>query len=329
MNVSKLAGEVAKGRIRPAYLLAGNEPLLRDAALEAIEAAVLASGPRDFNFDRLETDASTPARLEEAIGTLPLMAARRLVVVRESEGRGGGFDEGWGRAIEHAIERLATLGSESHAVLVVIGRKVDRRSRWVKAFRDPATLVECDAPTAGRELEAFLEQEARRIGVDLTADAAALLAERIGPNLLLLRQELEKLLLHVGEGGRIDRAAVLLAVSAVAEESIWELTDAIGQGRPADSLSQLAQMLARGEASQAILGALASHFRRLVRVGHGESVPAPPFVARKLEGQARRFGSARLLAALRAIHRADVELKGAGRLRPERALEQLVVQLSS
>lgn len=326
MNLSNLTTELAKGRLRPAYLLAGNEALLRDAALEALEAAVLASGPRDFNFDRLETDASTSARLEEAIATLPLMAPRRLVVLREGAGRGGSLDEAWGRAIERALE---TLRAEATAVLVVVVRKVDRRSRWVKAFREPAVVVECDAPTASGELEAFVEGESRRIGVDLTADAAALLAERIGPNLLLLRQELEKLLLHAGEGGRIDRAAVELAVSSVAEESIWELTDAIGQGRAAESLSQLAQMLARGEASQAILGALASHFRRLARVGHGEAVPAPPFVARKLEGQARRFGPARLLAALRAIHRVDVELKGAGPLRPERALEQLVIQLAS
>lgn len=325
MNVSKLTSELAKGTLRPAYLLAGDEPLLRDAALEALESAVLAAGPRDFNLDRLEADASTPARLEEAIATLPLMAARRLVVLREGSGRSGGLDEAWGRAVERA---LATLTDSATAVLVVVARKVDRRSRWVKAFREPAVLVECDAPTSNDELARFLERDARRIGVDLTADAVALLAERIGPNLLLLRQELEKLCLHVGEGGRVDRAAVELAVSSVAEESIWDLTDAIGQGRTTDSLSQLAQMLARGEASQAILGALASHFRRLTRVGHGETVPAPPFVSRKLEAQARRFGPARLLAALRAIHRADVDLKGAGRLRPERALEQLVIQLS-
>jgi DNA polymerase III delta subunit len=64
-------------------------------------------------------------------------------------------------------------------------------------------------------------------------------------------------------------------------------------------------------------------------VEQGEPIKGPPFVVRKLEQQARRFPSARLLGCLRAIHRADVELKGAGVLRPERALEQLVIQLAS
>jgi DNA polymerase-3 subunit delta len=326
MNVAKLEAELVKGKIRPAYLLVGDEPLLRDAALDAIEARVLADGPRDFNFDRLDTDSTSPARLEEALGTLPLMAKQRLVLLREAGGRSGGIDEAWSRAIERVLEGL---GQDATAILVVVVRKADRRSRWVKAFRDPAAEVDCNAPTSSRELHDFLGRESRRIGVDLTADAVQLLCERIGPNLLLLRQELEKLLLHVGDGARVDRAAVQLAVSNVAEESIWDLTDAIGQGRASDSLVQLAQMLGHGEASPAILGALASHFRRLIRVGQGDSVPGPPFVARKLEQQARRFSSPRLLACLRAIHRTDVELKGASVMPPERALEQLVIQLSS
>lgn len=326
MKLSELAAELAKGRLRPAYLVVGEEPLLRDAALAAIEARALADvTARDFNFDRLDVGSVSPARLEEALGTLPMLARQRLVVVREGDGRSGGFDESWSVVFERV---LAATGDAPSAILVVVARKVDRRSRWVKAFSGSAVLVECDAPTGARELEEFLTHEARRLGIDVTADAVDLLCERIGPHLLLLRQELEKLALHVGDGGRIDRAVVALAVSSVAEESIWELTDAIGQGRAADSLATLARIRGQGEASQVVLAALASHFRRLVRVGHGDAVKGPPFVVRKLEQQARRIGPPRLLACLRAIQRADVELKGAGVLRPDRTLEQLVLQLS-
>lgn len=324
MKVEALVAELGAGRIRPAYLVVGEEPLLRDTALASLESHVLAGAPRDFNFDRLETESASPARLEEAIATLPLMARQRLVVVRESEGRGAGFDEAWGRS----FEALLGGGASASAVLVVVARKVDGRSRWVKSFREPAAVVECDAPDSDRELAAFLEREARRLGVDFSADAAARLCELVGPHLLLLRQEIEKLALVVGPGGRVDGRTVSLAVSNVSEESIWELTDAIGEGRKAASLETLARMSAQGEVPPVILGALASHFRRLVRAGHGEAVKGPPFVVRKLEQQARRFGPARLLASLRAIHRADVDLKGAGVLTPDRTLEQLVIQLS-
>jgi DNA polymerase-3 subunit delta len=326
MKVEAVLSELAEGQIRPAYLLAGAEALLRDDALEAIEKAVLSSGPRDFNLDRLEVGKATPGRLEEALENLPVMAERRLVILRETEGRGAKLDAAWGGVIE---SWLARVDATTANVLVLVSGKVDKRNKWVKGFRDPAALVECDAPKQSRELAGFLAQEARRQGLTLDADAAALLAERVGPQLMLLRQEIEKAALLAGPGEPVTRRHVEMAVSAVAEEPIWDLTDAIGQGRVADAVNLLSRLLAQGSAPPAILGALASHFRRLVRVGHGESVAGPPFVVRKLEQQARRYSARRLVTCLRAIHRADVELKGGSVMRSERALEQLVLGLAN
>lgn len=325
MKVDVVVSELAEGRIRPAYLLAGEEALLRDDALAAIEAAVLAGGPRDFNLDRLEVGKLTPGRLEEALDNLPVMAERRLVVVRENEGRGAKLDAAWGSVIEAWLSRI---DAKTSSVLVLISGKVDKRTKWVKGFRDPAALVECDAPKQARELAGFLAQEARRQGLELESEAAALLADRVGPQLLLLRQEIEKAALLAGPGEVVTRKHVEMAVSAVAEEPIWDLTDAIGQGRVEDAVNLLSRLLAQGSPPPAILGALASHFRRLVRVGHGESVAGSPFVVRKLEQQARRYPARRLVSCLRAIHRADVDLKGGSVMRPERALEQLVLGLA-
>ena len=326
MMPSQILEELAKGHVRPAYLLAGSEPLLRDDALAAIETSVLEGAPRDFNLDRLEVGKVTPGRLEEALENLPVMAERRLVVLRETEGRGAKIDANWGAVIEGWLSRL---GAGMPSVLVIVCAKADKRSKWVKAFKDPAALVDCEAPKKAKELGSFLAGEARRQGVNLEPDAAALLADRVGPQLMLLRQEIEKASLLAGLGEPITRKHVEISVSAVAEEPIWDLTDAIGQGRTAEAVSLLSRLISQGAAPPAILGALASHFRRLVRVGHGEAVGGPPFVVRKLEQQARRYPSRRLVTCLRAIHRADVELKGASVMRSERALEQLVLGLAS
>lgn len=334
MNVVELLEELEQGRVRPAYLLAGSEPLLRDDAWSALTTVILDSGPRDFNLDRLDVGKATPGRLEEALTSLPVMASRRLVLVRELEGRGQKLDAAWAAALEKSLQDvLATARGdaslESGTVLVVAVSRVDKRQRWVKAFRSPAMLVDCEAPTRPRDLVHFISREAMRQGVEIEAGAADLLAERVGPQLLMLRQEIEKAGLLAGPGAAIERSHVSAAVASVAEEPIWDLTDAIGQGRTADAIDMLGRMLSQGAAPPAVLGALASHFRKLVRVGHGEAVGGPPFVVRKIEQQARRFPARRLIASLRAIHRADIELKGASVLRPERALEQLVLGLAS
>jgi DNA polymerase III delta subunit len=78
-----------------------------------------------------------------------------------------------------------------------------------------------------------------------------------------------------------------------------------------------------------VLGALASHFRKLLRLRTGGSAAGPPFAIKKLEGQAGRYSPRRLRACLGAIHETDVALKGAGALGPEMALERLVIGLAA
>ena len=326
MTGADLAKELKAGQIRPAYLLAGSELLLRDDALAGITEAVLGDASRDFNLDRLEVANSTPGRLEEALASLPMMAERRLVLLRESEGRGAKLNDAWTKVIESWLSRS---NEALDSVLVVVVSQVDRRTKWVKAFREPAVQIDCDPPKGARDLAVFLKSEAKRQGVELAAEAAGLLGERIGPQLLLLRQEIEKAALLAGPGEPIERKHIEMSVAAVADEPIWDLTDAIGQGKTANAIDMLARMLNQGAAPPAILGALASHFRRLVRVGHGEQPGGPPFVVRKLEQQARRYPARRLVVCLRAIHRTDVELKGGSVMPPHRALEQLVLTLAS
>jgi DNA polymerase-3 subunit delta len=291
-----------------------------------LRAAVLAGGPADFDLDRLEGDEATPGQLTDALRTLPMMARRRLVWLREPAGGRGT----WKTLAEALPELVRALPADPTAVLVVTAGPVDRRLAWVKVFAAaPAAHVECEAPTQARELAAFARREAKRLGVRLAADAADALAERVGPHLLRLRGELEKAALIAGPGQPIALEHVRLGVADLAEEPVWDLTDAIGEGRAADALVVLGRVLAAGAPPPVVLGALASHLRKLLRLRAGGNVAGHPFAVRKLESQARRFPTARLLAGLRALHETDETLKGQGALDPELALERLVLNLAA
>lgn len=321
MTLEELQAELARGELRPVYLIAGEEPLQRDEALAALRASVLAGAPADFNHDRLDGAATSRAELIDALRSLPVMAQRRLVELSEPDApRAAGLVE----ALAGVIEELAE-GSAS--VLVVIAAKIDRRTRWVKAVGDAATL-QCDPPRGRREVAAFIRAEAKRQSVSLARGVPERLAERIGAQPLLLRQELAKLSLLVESRGEITLEHVVAASIDVAEEPVWELTDAIGAGHGADALVLLARLARGGAAPPLVLGALASHFRRLARLRGGGNPGVPPFVRQKLESQAQRYSEARLVACLGAIHETDLALKGAGALAPQLALERLVIGLT-
>ena len=116
MTPDGLRAEIAGGRLRPAYLLAGEEALLREDALAALRGAVLTGGAEDFNFDRLEGDATTPGAVLDAVRTLPVMAERRLVVLREPETR-----RGTARGVADVlIEAVPAAAAAGPTVLVVM-----------------------------------------------------------------------------------------------------------------------------------------------------------------------------------------------------------------
>lgn len=325
MSPAELARELASGTLRPAYLLAGDDELLREDALAAIRGAVLEPGARDFNLDVIEGQATDAGAFLDALRTLPVMAARRLVVLREPAHRRAGAKA----LLEALADVLGELASRDDVVLVVVTARLDGRARWVKAFKDPHTTVACEAPRREREILGFIREEARRQGVILDGGAAQLLAERIGPHLLLLRQEIAKASLLVEPGETLDRGRLAASASDVAEEPIWDLTDAIGEGRAGDALALLRRLLDQGAAPPMVLGSLASHIRKLTRLSHGGRVGGPPFVVRKLERQASRYRGARLLACMDAIAEVDEVLKGRGSLPPDLALERLVMGLSA
>ena len=323
MNPAELERELAQRGPRRAYLLAGSESLLREDALAVLRRAVIGDGDPAFLVDRFDGNAS-PGEVSDALDTLPVIAARRLVVLVEPEGRRGSS-----RALLDAVaEWIEGRGEESSpSVLVVAASQPDRRARWVKAFGD--AVVACDAPRAAREIAAFVRDEAARQQVPLERGVAEALAERIGPQLQLLRMEIGKLALLAGPGNPVSRAHVGVGTALATEEPIWDLTDAIGEGRTADALRVLTRLLGAGEPPPVLLGALVSHFRRLLRTAAGEEVAGPPFVRKKLASQAKRYGPARLRAALGALHETDLALKGAGALRPDLALERVVLALAS
>ena len=322
MTPEALREQLAAGRFQPAYLLAGSEAVLREEAFEALREAVLQGSGSDFDLDRFDAAGLSAASLADTLRMLPVLAPRRLVVVDGPEQR---------RASKFATalpDLLEDLPAETDCVLVVRSADLDRRTRWVKAFLKRKALVECDPPTNAREVAAFARAEALRQGVELERGAAEALVERIGPQLMLMRQEIAKLALMAGEGNPLSRALVGTGTPHVSEDPIWDLSDAIAEGRSAVALELLARLLGRGVAPPPLLGALAAHFRRLLVCAHGGEVSGRSFVRKKIETQARRYGPRRLDSALDAIHETDLAIKGAGALGPELALERLVVALT-
>src|SRR5579885_2494417 len=85
LTLDALLGSLTRGAPAAAYYLHGDEDLLKDEAVQALIARAVEPGARDFNVDQRAAAELDPATLRVLVDTPPLLAARRVVVLRGVE----------------------------------------------------------------------------------------------------------------------------------------------------------------------------------------------------------------------------------------------------
>ena len=199
----------------PVYYVHGDDDYLKEDAVRQLIAAVVDPATKEFNLEIRrggEVDAGT---LGSLLDTPPMMAERRMVVVRDV----GALKKDARGAIDRYLVRPA---SDTVLVLVTLGAggKLD------KAFERVALSVAFDPLTEDR-VPKWIEHHATSVlGMTISPGAVALLHECVGNDLPALIAELDKLASYAS-GGRIDERAVSAVVGARQGETMSGLLDAI------------------------------------------------------------------------------------------------------
>lgn len=297
------------------YLLHGDEPFITRQAMAWLRQAVLGGVAEDFNLDRFDArDALDTSRMVQAARTLPMMAARRLVWVRNAA---SAFDAK-GDAVKALVDYVSAPDPSSCMVFEASTR-VRKTSALFKRIAKSCVVFETSSPRE-RELPAWVVEAARRRGRTLRPDAAALVVEALGRDLSALDAAVERLALYVEGDAPITLAHVEESVAHTRAHNVWDLTDAIGDRKVADALAQAHRLLDQGEEPLRLLAIVVRQYRQLLI---GRSVRArgasadetaraagvPPFRARAFARQLDNYQGSELVGALERLAEADRALK--------------------
>ena len=75
--------KLAESKVAPIYVIASGDALLLQRAQSRIRELVVAEATQAFNYEVLEGKGTTAARILAAVQILPMLAKRRMVVVRD------------------------------------------------------------------------------------------------------------------------------------------------------------------------------------------------------------------------------------------------------
>ena len=211
------------GRMRSAYLVAGEEPLLVLEAADTIRKAARAAGAEERSVFDVATGFDWAAwRMDTR--SLGLFSRRRLIELRLSSPKVGAD----GAAM--ISEFVADPGDDILLVQVAEWGKAVESLSWVGAIEDVGAIVPI-WPLRSNEQPRWIESRARSLGVELTADAQLELVALVEGNLLAAHQELFKLALLV-PGQRIDAMQLVDLVADSTRFDVFGLFDAVIAGRP-------------------------------------------------------------------------------------------------
>ncbi len=353
-QAEKFVSEVEGRKLRPVYVFVGDEAFFRKKCRDAILQSLVPSDLREFSlyeFDLAETDL---AEVLDRARTPSLMAPFQVFFVRGVKNL---FGRGSNEEKLNAIEAYAK-DPNPDAVLIFVAdhisipadvRRMDmtdkeRYERIRESMGRYAAMIELGRVEEGDAVR-WIQEYCGTREVKIDADAARELVDSLGGDMMMISNELEKLILYVAEKKRITLGDVETMVLAAKQRSLYELTDAISARERTRALEMLDAILSTGEGEEAAIGhlyMLAKTFRqmlvilernvrdqRMLWAALWQGFRVPPFAADDIIRQARRYKSKReLTRAIRLVAKADLALRSnppSKRL----VLEKLVLDLTA
>ena len=304
---------MATEALKPAYLIAGTDAAKIDTTLARLRTRAEAEGgPGALQVVPVRpAGGADPEALIAAMPAMTLIAGRRFLLA-------DGVERWTAKQAEPVCEALAALPPDLTVVLVA--REQPPKVRAPKSLAEGVTraggeVLEYQAPKA-RQLPSWLVAEAKRRGFTLEADAARLLAERMGQGTVRLSAELDRLATWTGEDGRVEREDLEAMVADTSEEAAWALADALLDRDPGAALAAAERLTGQGEAATPLIYGAAKRLREghraLSELERGRSakeveaaLPMHPYAAKMLVRRVKGASLDELRAATCAI--ADLE----------------------
>lgn len=193
--------------------------------------------------------------------------------------------------------------------------KLDERKKIVKIAKEKGFLKECNGVQNLEKIVADLLED-----YTITKGDIQYLLERVGTDLAILKQEIDKLKLYKIEDKTIQTEDITLLTSKNIDTNLFHLIDSIIMKNKKEAMECYQEMLKMGEEPIAILVLLANQFRmiyqvkRLFQRGYSEKQIAAElkvhwYPVRKTLGRMQEYREETLLEYIQKLADLDVSIK--------------------
>ena len=325
--MKELLDDIKKNRFKPVYLLYGPEDYLRKNYVQQLREALV---PLDdmMNFTRYQGDRTDPDEVIDMGMTEPFLVQKRVILLEDT-----GF-------FRSACDQLADFFGRIPDTLVVIcsEESVDKRGRLYKAAAKNGRAVEFARQSENR-LVSWVISGMRSYEKEISPADAAMFVDRVGPEMGLLKNEIDKLVSYTGSRPAVTREDIDAITVVRLEDRIFEMISAIADRKQQRALNLFYDLLMLKESPIKILVLLGRYYNQLRKAKELADRNLPPkeiasqtgipsFSLKNALRIAGTYSMADLARALQDVVQTDEAIK-TGRITDRLAVELLIIRLTS
>lgn len=318
-----------KNSALPIYVISGKDKFLVASECDKLVDSLLGADEKAMGLLVADADKMEAADVFDELRTLPFLASRRVVVLKDADNYITN-----NRAI---LEKYFESPSPSGSLILCVSswRTNTKLAKKVPKVGKHLAVGELKRRDLSRYAQDYAQSNCKQ---KIDAQTVNLIVELIGDDPGKICNEIDKLSIYVGDSNAITLKHVRELTANNREFDIFGVIDAMTAGDSEKSISKLRRMYASNKSAEfTSVGGFAFHFRRMfnAKVLQNKRMPAQQ-IANTLRifgdrnnyfNQLTRWSLPQISKVIQALARIDFESK-TGQTNIPTAIEQLVLKVS-
>lgn len=239
----------------------GEVPELVEKKSNEIVESYLNEKKDDFNYVKYNLyDTSFNQIIEEAL-TMPFISEKKAIVVKNAFiFTGEKVSKDIQPNNEQVNEFLEKYDGENFIIFEVYQNKLDERKKITKTLKKTSKLAKVEQMSE-QEIKKWIKNKLHENFKDIKQDALDLFIELTGINFNIVSQELEKIILFLGERTTINKKDVEEIINRSLEQNVFLLTEYIQKGEKYKAIQLIKDLIVMKEEPIKLLALITSNYR--------------------------------------------------------------------
>lgn len=312
MTAQEIIKDIKARKLKPIYLLHGEESYYIDLLSDYLEQHVLSDAEKGFNQTILYGKDTEVMTVLNAAKRYPMMSDYQLVMVKEAQEL----------KIDKASEQFQAYCEKplNSTILVLCHKygKFDKRKKVYKVLEKTGVVFE-SASIYDNKVPAWIDDFVKDKGYHINPKASALLGEYLGNDLSKVANELEKLMLNVSKTQEIGTKEVQDNIGISKEYNVFELQNALARKDvfKANQIVNYFEANPKANPMVLVMGNLASYFTKILKYHYvvdksqlARELGVNPYFVKDYDMAARNFNLGKTFEVISLLRAYDLKSKG-------------------